>query len=298
MAKKPISRIRELSARVEAHLSQFEAMDDETYSFSTPMDEFNNAYRAKKDAAKQSLREAKRNWKNAKNAIGDDMDAAREKLAKESHIGKGALAGTLAGAGVGGILAGAGIARRGKGWTRGMKAVKVGINGLTGATIGAGVGAEIGGRIRKKQKEGKTQFSRFEAIDDETDYSLPSQERRKKNPYARAGMAAGALAGAGAIAANKDKIRAGMQSAAGTMREAGRTAAFRGMRTTAGAMNKGARVAEKISGKAYLPQVQKGADLLKKGGKLLRKKSMKFFSRGAVDTMLRIEEKIHRLETR
>ncbi len=114
-------------------------------------------------------------------------------------------------------------------------------------------------------------------------------ERRQRNPYIRAGLAGGGVAGGVAIAQNKDKNKAGYQSAkagvdsgiaaaktavkpyAASATEAAKTAGFRGMRGTAKVLKKGARVAEK----AAMPGA---AGLLTKGAKFLRKNSMKLFN--------------------
>lgn len=160
----------------------------------------------------------------------------------------------------------------------------------------------------------------FEPMDDETDYSAVSrEEKKKKNPFVRAGMAGGAVAGGVAIAANKDKLQAGyqtakagvqsgygaaksgVQAAATGAKEAGRTAAFKGMRGAADVMKKGSKVAGDVATKTSWKQqgIRKGAaeveGVLAKGSKFLKKKSMKFFSADIAGTLVRLDAKVRRL---
>ena len=144
------------------------------------------------------------------------------------------------------------------------------------------------------------------------------------NPLLRAGLAGGAVAGAAAIVANKDKIRAGYQntragmdagmaraktgvaaartavkpytdravaatkSGMATATDAAKTAGFRGMRGGAEVLKKGAKAAEK----AALPTV---GGVLKKGAKFLRKNSMKLFNAELAQTLVRLERKMSAL---
>lgn len=146
------------------------------------------------------------------------------------------------------------------------------------------------------------QLQQFESDEEGGEEGAASVSRpevkRKKNPFIRAGMAGGAVASAAAIAGNKEKIKAGVQSGKAAATEAGRTAAFKGMRATAGVMNKGAKVAEKVSGATFAPAAQKAADTLRKGAKKLRKGSMKFFDQGTLAQIVRIEGKIREFEKR
>jgi hypothetical protein len=132
----------------------------------------------------------------------------------------------------------------------------------------------------------------------------PNAPKRKYNPLLRAGMAGGAVAGGVAIAANKDKIKAGVKAGYQSTRagvdsgiaaarravpgavEAGRTGIFRGMRGTASVMNKGGNLANKAGGIGGL------GGLLKKGAKVLRKSSMKYWNAELADTLVRLERKI------
>jgi hypothetical protein len=307
MATKPISRIQHLSARIEAHLHQFVS----------PMGEFNDSHRANKREAKDALRQAKRTWRDARYADNDTMEAARQKLAKTSHV----MPGMGIGAGAGGA---AGIAyglRKAKGK---FKYVNAATSGLVGAALGAGAGMEIGGRIRKKEKKNlsariEARLHQFEPMDDETDYNVP---KRKGNPMLRAGLAAGAVGAAAALAPiDRDKIKAGYQRARTAVQpyanravsaartgatsaveagkagyqsakaavpgvvEAGRTAGFRGMRGTAKMMNKGGNLANRAGAGGL-------GGALKKGAKSLRKNSMKLFNAELAATLVRMERKL------
>ena len=138
------------------------------------------------------------------------------------------------------------------------------------------------------------------SYDDPTEEEDMAAARKRRNPLLRAGLAGGAVAGGVAIAANKDKIKAGYQSAragvdtgiAAARRavpgavEAGRTAAFRGMRGTAKVMNKGGNLANKAGGIGGL------GGMLKKGAKALRKNSMRLFNAELAATLVRLERKI------
>lgn len=116
----------------------------------SPLGEFNQTYRQQQASAKAAARDArlafrkaKANYKSYRDSIPDDaiVDAAREKLFRESHIMRGAGVGALAGG------ASAGLALR-----RGGLAGAAFLAPAT-AIIGAGVGAQIGGRIRKKKSQ-------------------------------------------------------------------------------------------------------------------------------------------------
>jgi hypothetical protein len=139
-------------------------------------------------------------------------------------------------------------------------------------------------------------------------YDDPTEEddmaaARKRNPYLRAGMAGGAVAGGVAIAANKDKIKAGVKAGYQSARagvdtgiaaarravpgavEAGRTGIFRGMRGTASVMNKGGNLANKAG-------IGGVGGFLKKSAKALKKSSMKYWNAELADTLVRLERKI------
>jgi hypothetical protein len=155
-------------------------------------------------------------------------------------------------------------------------------------------------RIQQLSARIEEHLHQFEPMDDESDYNVSRPEmekKKKKNSMVRAGMAGAGVAGAAAIAANKEKIKAGVQSAAAGVKEAGRTAAFRGMRQTAGVMQKGSNVAGKVARETSWKKqgVRKGAasvsETLAKGAKKLRKKSMKFFDADLAATLVRIESK-------
>jgi len=149
----------------------------------------------------------------------------------------------------------------------------------------------------------------FEPMDGESDYSPVSrEEKKKKSPLLRAGAAGAAVAGGAAIAANKDKLKSGYQSAksgaqaaAAGAKESGRTAIFRGMRGTAEVMKKGSKVAGKVATKTSWKHqgIRKGAaeveGKLAKGAKILKKKSMKFFNADIASTLVRLDAKCRAL---
>lgn len=162
-------------------------------------------------------------------------------------------------------------------------------------------------RIHSLSARIEEHLHQFEPMDDETDYSPVQQEKKKKNPLLRAGMAGAAVAGGAAIASNKDKIKSGYQAAktgvtnaAASAKEAGRTAAFRGMRGTANVMNKTGNLANRTANKIPMAFPEKKAGLkvgetLKKGAKVLKKKSMKFFSSADIAGIQRIEAKFRQV---
>ncbi len=172
-------------------------------------------------------------------------------------------------------------------------------------------------RIQHLSARIEAHLHQFEPVDDET---VP--QKRKRNPMLRAGLAAGAVGAAAALAPiDRDKIKAGYQSARTAVQpyanravsaartgatsaveagkagyqsakaavpgvvEAGRTAGFRGMRGGAKVLNKGAKMAEK----AALPKV---GGILKKGAKFLRKNSMRLFNAELAATLVRMERKL------
>ena len=144
------------------------------------------------------------------------------------------------------------------------------------------------------------QLHQFEPMDDETDYSpvsRPEMEKKKRNPLMRAAVASGTVAGMAGVAANADKIQAGYRKGKAAVTEAGRTAAFKGMRGTAGMMNQAGNLANRTAKKMPLAQdaAQKAGGALKKGAKMLKKKSMKFFNRDMAATMIRLDAKVRAL---
>jgi hypothetical protein len=149
--------------------------------FSSPMDEFNRTYGDQRKLAKDSLKEARGAFRDAKAGRGPVMEGARAKLRKESHAVRGAAVGALAGAGLG-VVGGRALDRkiakgvvkvvdrvaRKKGRmvniTPGSVAKRAGglakpsligdaANAYGGASLGAAAGVQVGGRIRKKEKQ-------------------------------------------------------------------------------------------------------------------------------------------------
>ena len=119
----------------------------------SPLGEFNQTYRQQQASAKAAARDArlafrkaKANYKSYRDSIPDDaiVDAAREKLVRESHIMRGAGVGAVAGAASGTAVA----LRRLRGGLFGAAVLAPAT-----AVIGAGLGAQIGGRIRKKKSQ-------------------------------------------------------------------------------------------------------------------------------------------------
>jgi len=121
--------------------------------------------------------------------------------------------------------------------------------------------------------------------------------QRKRNPLLRAGLAGGGLAGVMAVAANKDKLKAGYQSAKAGVDSgiaSARKAAtpyvktakkglFRGMQGVAGAAEGGMRAAEKAGFKG---------GLLGRAARYVSKKSMRLFNAELADTLVRLERKV------
>jgi hypothetical protein len=140
------------------------------------------------------------------------------------------------------------------------------------------------------------------SYDDPTEEEdMAAARAKKRNPYLRAGLAGGAVAGGVAIAGNKDKLKAGYQSAkAGvdsgiaTARKAvkpAKKALFRGMQGVAGGAESGMRVAEKAG-------MKKAGGLLGRAAKYVSKKSMRLFNAELAETLVRLERKVARHESR
>ena len=150
----------------------------------------------------------------------------------------------------------------------------------------------------------------FEPMDYETDYSPVSRqevEKKKRNPLFRAGIAGGTVAGAAAIAGNKDKIKAGAMDATNKIKTRAKDLANRGVKAGAGAMEKaGAKVANagidaagklrggKVAGAAAdaleKGSIKAGNKLLKGAGKL--KKLTGFEGKALAGQMVRIQRKL------
>jgi len=133
-------RIKELAAAAESVV----------HELASPIGEFNQTHREHRRGARTAFRAARQNYKDSqRGGIGDPvMDAAREKLNRESHVRVGAGVG----AGVGAVAAPLGVLRAARGMRGGLKS-KIGHAVLlapAGAILGAGLGVEVGGRIRKK----------------------------------------------------------------------------------------------------------------------------------------------------
>jgi hypothetical protein len=141
-------------------------------------------------------------------------------------------------------------------------------------------------------------LTQFEPMDDETDYSPVSrqEERKKRNPYVRAGLAGGTVAGAAAIAANKDRIKAGARDA---MRRGGSAVASGMERTGAKVANAGIDAAGKLRKSKMLGKaggaleegaIKTGNKILKGAGKL--KKLTGFEGKSLAGQLVRIERKL------
>lgn len=107
---------------------------------------------------------------------------------------------------------------------------------------------------------------------------METAKKRKKRRNTAGRIAVAGAAGAGAVAAkqavmkNKDQLK-----------EAGKTAAFRGMRKTAEVVNKTGNKANRAGAQAI-------GKTLKKGAKVLRGKSMKFFAGRLADMAGQLNE--------
>lgn len=141
------------------------------------------------------------------------------------------------------------------------------------------------------------------AGDSDYDNYMAGEERKRKrmNPYAQAALAGTAVGAGTALAANRNKLKAGVQGALPALRTAGKRAAFKGMDAGHDLLYKGASAAGRagkfVEGKGLLRTAKIGDQLKQVGeaaAKKIRKKSLTFLSRGDLAAIVRIEDKFRR----